>query len=109
MEVFMVRLSRQSRYIDKSRSYKIFIDDIYYGDIDDGELKEINTGAGQHTIYLAIDWCRSNKLTFNKDDNEVIELQCGNSMNGLKILFVYIFISFLKSRYLFIKFKDDMS
>lgn len=105
----MVRLSRQSRYIDKSRSYKIFIDNSYYGDIVDGEVKEINIGAGQHIIYLAIDWCRSNKLTFNKSDNELIELQCGNSMSGLKILFAYIFISFLKNKYLFVKFKVAMS
>lgn len=103
----MIRITRQSRYFDKARNYKIFIDNNCYGTIADGETKEIFTGAGQHSIYLTIDWCRSNKLPFVESVNQVIELQCGNSMSGFKVLLPYIYISFLKNRYLFIKFKDN--
>lgn len=105
----MFSLSRQSRYFDKLRNYKIFIDNIYYGDICDGEIRDIDAGGGQHSIYLTIDWWRSNKLTFSDNHKEVIELQCGNSMNGFKKLFPFLYISFLKNKYLFIKFKETMS
>lgn len=99
----MIKISRQSRYFDKYRNYNIFIDNTYYGEISDGETKDIETNIGQHTIYLTIDWCRSNKLTFVETDNKAIELKCGNSMNGFKILFPLIYVTFLKNRYLFIK------
>jgi len=37
---FMIRLSRKSRYFDKLRNYKIFIDNNnYYYDIGNGEVK----------------------------------------------------------------------
>lgn len=105
----MIRLSRQSRYFDRMRSYKIFIDNTYYDDIGDGEVKEIYPNIGQHTIYLTIDWCRSNKLAFAEIDNKETELQCGNSMSGFKRLFPFIYITFLKNKYLFIKVKEKVS
>ena len=37
------------------RSYKIMIDDTYYGKIKCGETKQINLEKGNHTIYLKID------------------------------------------------------
>lgn len=101
----MIRLSRESSYTDRFRNYKIFIDNIYYGNINNGEIKEVNIGIGQHTIYLTIDWCSSNKLTFIENNDELIEFQCGNSIKGFKELFLYTY--FRNNKYLFVKFKED--
>ncbi len=60
--------------LDVMRSYKIIIDDTYYGKIKCGETKQINLEKGDHTIYLKIDWCRSPKLNFSNSDNETIFL-----------------------------------
>lgn len=99
----MIRISSQTRYFDSLRSYKIYIDNIYCGDIKDGEIKELDIENGEHSIYMEIDWCRSKKLKFVVNSNELLEFNCGNSMNGLKCIFVLIYITFLKNCYLFVR------
>lgn len=89
--------------LDVKRSYKIIIDDTYYGKIKCGETKQINLEKGDHTIYLKIDWCRSPKLNFSTSDNETIFFDCGNYMNGWKQLLFPLYITFLKNKYLFLE------
>jgi hypothetical protein len=102
----MIRISRDSSYYDKLRKYQIFIDNIYRYDIIDGETKEIDITSGQHTIYIKIDWCKSNELNFSYDnDNNIMEIECGNSIKGWKRLILLIYICFFKNKYLFIKLK----
>ncbi|MBU3113650.1 hypothetical protein [Clostridium lacusfryxellense] len=98
----MIRISRQTTYFDSFRSYKIYIDEIYCGDIKDGEIKELDIENGEHSIYLKIDWYRSKKSNFTVNSNELLEFYCGNSINGLKRLLIFIYITFLKNRYLFL-------
>lgn len=105
----MINVSRQSTYYDKYRDYEIIIDGIRYGNIGDGETKEIDIVDGSHSIYLKIDWCRSNELIFIESKNKLIEFQCGNSVQGLKKLLTLLYISILKNKYLFIKCKDSIS
>jgi len=104
----MIRLSRQSTYEDKFRNYEIIVDGIHYGDIGDGETKEIDIQHGKHSISLKIDWCRSNELIFVESENRLIEFQCGNSMQGLKKLLILMYISILKNKYLFINIKESI-
>lgn len=104
----MIRITRQSRYMDRLRDYEIFIDNMYYGTIRDGENKEIDIDNGQHLIYIKIDWCRSNEINFVESANNIIEFQCGNSMKGLKRLLVLLYISVFKNKYLFLKIKDNI-
>lgn len=99
----MIRISRQTTYFDSFRSYKIYIDEIYCGDIKDGEIKELDIENGEHSIQLKIDWCRSEKSNFIVNSNELLEFYCGNSINGLKVLLIFIYITFLRNRYLFIQ------
>ena len=80
----MIQLSRESIYYDKYRCYEIIIDGMLYGNIGDGETKEIDVVEGSHSIYLKIDWCRSNELIFIESKDKFIEFECGNSVKGLK-------------------------
>ena len=81
----MLHLKRESRkYFDKLRKYKIIIDDSEVGIIGDDKIFTYNLDAGHHTIYLKIDWCKSNKLEFDVVENEFLEFECG-SLNGIKI------------------------
>ncbi|MBU3214010.1 hypothetical protein LL033_20480 [Clostridium estertheticum] len=105
----MIQLSRQSTYYDKYRYYEIIIDGILYGNIGDGETKDIDIVDGNHSIYLKIDWCRSNELVFVESNDKLIGFNCGNSVQGLKKLLGVLYISILKNKYLFIKIKDTVS
>lgn len=93
-------------YADKLRKYKIILDDNYLGDIKEGEINSFEVKTGEHTIYLKIDWCRSNKLDFYVLENDVIEFECGTSLSGWKFFINIIYITFLKNKYLWIKTID---
>lgn len=101
----IVTISRKKLYKDILRNYKIIIDGKCCDEIKDGEIKNINIGPGNHTIYLKIDWCKSNKIDFNVSENETIAFECGNSMNGWRILFSLFYVTFLKNKYLWIRRK----
>lgn len=104
----MIRISRKSMSFDSFRRYKIYVDDKFCCSINDGEIKEINIDEGEHSIYLKIDWCKSNKLNFSIKDNQVLNFNCGNSMNGLKCLLFLIYVTFLKNSYLFIEYDNNI-
>ncbi len=101
----MIKINRKKGYIDEFREYEVILDNNYLGNIDAGETKNFEVTSGNHTIFLKIDWCRSNKLDFHVSENEVIEFECGNSITGWKRLFCIIYIIFLKNKYLWIKTK----
>ena len=101
----MLTISRDKTYRDKLRSYKIMIDGNCYDEIKCGEIKNINLDPGNHTIYLKIDWCRSNKIEFTISENETVEFECGNSMNKWRILLAILYITFFKNKYLWIRKK----
>ena len=103
----MIRLTREKRISDKLRVYKIFIDEIYHGDIKSGETKDFDIDKGKHIIYAKIDWCRSNKLDITIDDS-ILELEVGPSLAGTKVwipLIQFLYITFWKNKYLWIKEK----
>lgn len=89
--------------LDTERVYKIMLDDSYYGNIKCDETKQINIGKGNHTIYLKMDWCKSNKINFSILDDETISFNCGNSMAGWRLLLFPFYATFLKNKYLFLK------
>lgn len=105
----MLKLVREDKFRDRLRSYKIILDDTYCDDINTGEVRNLELTPGKHTIYLKIDWCRSNKIDFYVSDNELIEFECGNSMKSWRILFAFIYITFLKNKYLWIKIKKEVN
>lgn len=102
----MIKINRKTGYIDKRRSYTVILDNNYLGKIDHGETTSYEVSQGKHTIYLKIDWCRSNKIDFYILEKQSIEFDCGNCIKGWIIL---IYITFLKNKYLWIKRTDKVS
>lgn len=89
--------------LDTERDYKIIIDEKYYSKIKCGEIKYISLEEGKYTMYLKMDWCRSNKVTFEVLNDKILRFDCGNSMRGWKILLFLIYSTILKNKYLFLK------
>ena len=102
----MIEISRARSYADRGRKYKIIIDDEEIGYINNGETKSLEVEEGNHNIYLKIDWCRSNEINFYATKDETIEFECGSSIKGVKSLFAFVYITFLKDKYLWLKLKD---
>lgn len=56
---------------------------------------------GNHTIWLKIDWCRSNKLNFDYTGDQ-LDFECGSNLTGFKVLLSIVYI-FLPSKWCWIK------
>lgn len=100
-------ISRIDAYADKLRSYKIIADKSVIAKIKNGETLEIDIDdfVGTKTLYLKIDWCRSNKIMINSDDKD-IRLICGPSMMGNNIwipFLAFYYITFGYYKYLWLK------
>ena len=102
----MLRINRSPEFKDKVRSYKVIVGDEFIGELKSGETKDFEVADGVHTIFLKIDWCRSNKINLNFTNNEIIEFDCGNSMKGWRVFFSLIYVSIFKNQYLWLKIKD---
>lgn len=79
-------ISRSSQYVNKFRSYKVFIDNKLAGRIKDGEQLTLELAPGQYSIYLKIDWCKSEKIMFNIEKKEITQFNCGSNKNSLLFL-----------------------
>ena len=101
----MIRLTRGSSYADRIRAYKVFIDDVYRGDIKANETIDYAVNNGNHVIYAKIDWCGSNKVDVNIN-NSICELEIGSSLAGGKFwipFYTLLLITFFRNKYLWIK------
>ena len=103
----MIRITRVRPYSDMMRAYKIFIDDVECGKIAIDETQEFEVANGNHTVCVKIDWCRSNELCVNVNDS-VVELEVGTSVTGWRILFVRLYITLLRNKYLFLREKENV-
>ena len=57
-----------------------------------------------HHLNLKIDWCRSNIIDFEVNQ-DAIEFECGSNLRGFKVLLAIFYVLFLRSKYLWLKMK----
>lgn len=103
----MIKINRTTGFVDKKKSYKVMIDEHQIGVIHDGQTKTFDLPAGEHIIYLKIDWCRSKKLKFAIEEGQTVEFDCGNALKGWRILLDMFYVTILKNHYLWIKTKKE--
>ena len=72
----MIVITRYNSRIDKFRSYVIHINGKAYAKIKNNSKVEIKLPKGEYEVYLSIDWCKSNKMTINVEENNQISLEC---------------------------------
>ncbi|MDY6965783.1 MAG: hypothetical protein SVM80_07425 [Halobacteriota archaeon] len=96
-------VKRAKQYVDGARKYRIILDNKELGVISRGEIKDFEIRPGMHEVFLKIDWCRSNKLQFNIQENQRIKFICGCSIKGWKYLIGFMYALFLINRYLYIE------
>lgn len=89
----MLVITRRSSFYDKFRSYTIYVNGEKYAKIGNNSKTEIDLPAGEYEIYLSIDWCKSNKLSINIEENQNIYLECYPRKKGkfpLKKIFSFL-------------------
>ncbi len=85
------------------RSYGVVADGKSVGNVAYGETAAFELPEGQHSVWVKMDWCRSNKMTFTLGANGTVCFECGAvaSRKGIFVALLYTF--FLSHRLLWLK------
>ena len=98
----MLKIHRYTAWQDKVRKYKIVLDGNTLGKISEGETLAFPISNGKHELTLKIDWCRSQKLIFEKNDSDV-EFECGSNLRGWKIFLGILYVTLKYNEYISLK------
>jgi len=85
----MIRLKKREAFNERGTTYKIFINDVYHGDIKGNESIELPTENGRHSIYAKIWWCQSNTFHIEvKDSIQYLVVETWLTNKRLLIIFI---------------------
>jgi hypothetical protein len=70
-----INITRTSAYMNRLRDYQLYLDGKKIGTIGNGQTKQLETTAGQHTLLAKIDWCSSETVSFTLSESETQNLR----------------------------------
>jgi hypothetical protein len=73
-----VRIRRPTQWADVLRHYRIFVDGQNVAKIARDTHVQFDLPAGQHTIIARIDWCSSNSIVLDVEENSLHHLEVGS-------------------------------
>ena len=91
-------INRTSEYLNRGRRYGIYVDGKEMGKMVNGETKEFNVSPGQHSVFAKIDWCSSETLSIDLNDQETKTLKVGGFKNGnwmMPVGFILLVLSYV--------------
>ncbi|MDL5047547.1 hypothetical protein QQ054_16145 [Oscillatoria amoena NRMC-F 0135] len=98
----MITLTRHCSYADAIRKYRVIIDGHEFGCLKQGETWSYEgLTQGSHTIWLKIDWCRSNQIEFEYSGEDIL-FECGSNLAGLKVILTILYF-FMPTKWCWIK------
>ena len=81
-----IRVTRGTGYRDAARAYKVLIDGAEAGTIRKNEEQRFEVPAGEHTLQMKVDWCKSPQLNVTIPEGGEASYVCtpgGNSLMAL--------------------------
>jgi hypothetical protein len=84
-------IKRKSKNADLIRDYNIYIDGKKYLSVGNGEQKVIEIKSGKHLIYAKIDFCKSKKIEFANNDDEIQKFEIESNFSFIKTFFIFLF------------------
>ncbi len=94
-------LTRRSEWLNRTRSYKVFIDGAEAGSIRNGTSEEYPVEPGSHRIQCRIAWYSSPELVIDLSQNEIQYILVRNGMKYYWLLFILlasgVFINLISS------------
>lgn len=100
-----VILTRTHSYVDRLRTYQVYIDGMCVDQILDGERKIYKLGPGDHELTLKIDWCGAAPVKFHLNQGEMKSLSCRPNLDGIKFLLLLWYVSFGRNQYIRLKWQ----
>ncbi len=93
-------LQRRGSYPDRFRKYRLEIDGRRVGTIRGKSKLRIEIPAGAHTARATIDWCGSNTVSFEVEEDEIIQLDVTTKLKGFRFFLSLFYIFFARKSYL---------
>jgi hypothetical protein len=98
----MLTLHRDPSYADALRYYEVIVDGITVEKVKKGGTCSFSSlRPGNHTIWVKVDWCRSNKIAFNYT-GEPLNFECGSNLKGFRLMLAVIYL-FMPTRWCWIR------
>lgn len=72
----LIQIRRLKDKHDFMRPYTIYLDNEKVGKVKNGKEVILETTEGEHTLYLKVDWCRSNQVKVYVHEFETVILEC---------------------------------
>ncbi len=102
MEQTRIVLTRSSEWMNRARSFKVFIDDQQVGTIANGAAESYTVTPGSHKLMCKVDWCGSRDFELNLQPGETAYLRVQSGMKYywqfvapmIAILFINAFMIF---------------
>ena len=95
-----IEIWRENQFKDALRAYQIELDEKIIGEVRKGETISLDIEPGKHHLRLKIDWCSSPGVDFEIHTGQTVKFSCGNN---LKPLTGFVYITFLRNQYLWLK------
>jgi hypothetical protein len=95
-EVSVYRASESWR--DRFRAYSLVIDGAVVAKVKRGESATIAVTAGEHAIWMKINWCRSRILRLELSDNESVMVAARSGIRSL--LLGLLCVTIWRTRYI---------
>ncbi len=92
-------INRSSEFSNLLRSIDIYLGKTKIGELKNDESKEFEIEPGKHQLTAKIDWCRSEIIDLEIENNQTLRY----NLNGRNPLFVLYYITFGKNSYLKLK------
>jgi hypothetical protein len=102
----MITITRTTKYPDRYRAYTVMLDGGAVGRLKGTESITVQLEPGQHTLLITIDWCMSNRLTFDYSADADLHFACGSNMRGWKMILAVMYVTFLREHYLWLRQVD---
>src|SRR5690242_13723550 len=79
-------IQRSRDYTGLARRLNVYLDGIQIGSVKSGDTETFMVAPGQHSLYVRMDWKRSDALSLNLESGTTTNLLCGSTITGWKII-----------------------
>jgi len=90
-------ISRKSEWVNRRRSYKVFIDGKEVGKLDNGGSEEFLIEPGLHKVQCKINWCSSPELELEVKEGEAKFLKTGSGLKLYTAGYILFILSLLSA------------
>lgn len=104
----MVNLTvrRDTGWVDKGRKYRILLDGVEIGQLDEGAALHKQITTGPHVIVATIDWCGSQPLRIEaQSDDAVVVVR--SALRNWRMFFAIFYVIFNRRGYLILEPSDQ--